>query len=143
MSTRVHSNVGHTLNRRLPQQFAATKALGTTDPNALTGGPNRANAMGLMRHSGVVSFAHDAAAALDITVWYWSDTVFKGSAGAKGWVHLGAVAAEYQKTAVDPYSAASVTAPEGALLFFQGSAAANNFYMGGAQKYDGNANADL
>jgi hypothetical protein len=143
MSTRVHSNVGHGLNRRLPRVFTGNKALYTTDPNALAGGPKKSDAMALMRHSGVASFAHDAGAASDITVWYWSQTVFEATGGVKGWIHLGAVAAEYQKTGVDPYSAASVTAPEGALLFFQGSVAADNFYMGGTQRYDGNANADL
>lgn len=143
MSVRVHSNIGHTFNRRLPRPFSGTKALGTTAPNSLTGGPKKADGMAVCGSSGVVTFAHDGAGNIDVTAYFWSQRVFDATNGTVGWIKLGAVAAEYQKSGIEPYAAASITASEGMIIFLQGSAAADNLWMGGARKYDGNSNADL
>ena len=139
MSARVHSNIGHGLERQLPLAFNGNaNALWTSAPNTLAGG--KTNAMAIARKSGVVSFMHDGASQA-ITAYMWSQIVADANAGA-GWVLLGAVAAEYTKT-VDQNAVASITVPEGALLFFRGATGAVNFYLGGTDRYNGNPNLDL
>lgn len=134
---RVASNIGWGMDRQLGRAFNNnTNALNNVDPNTLNGGkPSKGDAMAVAGVTGTVSFVHDAGAQINITVWAWEEIRNK-------WDHLGPVASVYTQ-AVDSDSIATITAKENQLLFFQGSAVANNFWTGGARRYDLNPTKDL
>lgn len=140
---RVHSNIGISVSRILPQIFNdGDSACGTDDPNTLNGGhPSLKDAMGLSGIEGMMSFMHDSDAPREFTVWVWSELMLRVSGGTKGWVKLGAVESAHTST-VDPYCIAAITVPEKLAVFIQADENIDNFLMGGCIKHGANPNHD-
>lgn len=125
-SVRVASNVGHGMQRQLPKAFSGgTKAVFTDPPT------KRDDAMGVMDASCMLSFSHDSGTQRNLTFYHWSEMRNK-------WLRLGPVAAVYT-LACDPDSTGTITAEENMLIFVQADTAIDNFWLGGARRYDGTA----
>lgn len=134
MSNRIATNIGHNPNRQLgirpDASFAGLNALGTDDPNTLNGNvPMSRDAMGIVGQTCTVSFLQASGAQMTVTGWMWNEI-------RKKWVKGGPLASVYTLT-VDEDAVATMTFPDGALVYFQGSAVSPIFLIGGARANTG------
>lgn len=146
---RVHSNIAEFPSRRLAKQYDTTTG-GVFQGANSSGGAKattsnaptvRAQAMGLSGKEGIVSFfASDFGAGVVCTLWVWDGDWAKLNSG-NGWVKLGAVAAENQKS-VDQLSIASFTINEGIPFFIQTATQSTELFVSGMSDKETNDNTD-
>lgn len=138
MTMRVASNIGHNPNRKLPLIYGSSdKAIGTDTPAVAAAALKRkllGVSMGIAGPSGQVTVAHDNGAQRTITLWVFNPA-------ANEWFWGGPVAGVYTQT-VDNKALATFSAPPGAHIYFQASATADNFYIGGAIADENNPSKD-
>jgi len=144
---RVHSNIAEWPGRRLAKQYNGSSVFqgaGSSGSNKATSSnaPTvRAQSMGLTGKNGIVSFfASDFGTGITCTLWVWHKDAAQVNSG-NGWVKLGAVAAENQKT-VDQLSIASFTCEEGVPFYVQTGTQSTEFFVSGIQD-DNNPNTDV
>jgi hypothetical protein len=147
-SVRVASNISVPLNRQLPLLYnTAASAFSTSNPNSLAGDP-LTNAMGIVGGACVISFMHDASAALTFTLYRYcllsAKPVAAGGSGTP-WLLAGSNSALYSQT-VQPLAHADFILPENTIFFIQSSAygaGTVNLYLGGTKRHPSNLNIDL